>query len=62
MNRVLLKKKVTTSSPSGTISWRSSSAVSMSSEEEDRLLTELNRTLETDTDCVTGDKFTDRAD
>ena len=62
MNRVVLKKKVTTSSPSGTIRWRSSSAVSMSSDEEDRLLTELNRTLETHTDCVTGDEFTDRAD
>jgi len=38
---------------------RSSSAVSVSSDEEDSLLKELNRALETDTDSVTGDDFTE---
>jgi len=38
---------------------RSSSAVSVSSDEEDSLLKELNMALETDTDSVTGDEFTE---
>eukprot|EP00090_Calanus_glacialis_P008224 TRINITY_DN16538_c0_g1_i1.p1 TRINITY_DN16538_c0_g1~~TRINITY_DN16538_c0_g1_i1.p1 ORF type:complete len:858 (-),score=315.54 TRINITY_DN16538_c0_g1_i1:118-2628(-) len=38
---------------------RSSSVVSMDSDEEDSLLKELNRALETDTDSVTGDEFID---
>jgi len=38
---------------------RSSSAVNVSSDEEDSLLKELNKALETDTDSVTGDEFTD---
>jgi len=38
---------------------RSSSAVSVSSDEEDSLLKELNRALETDTESVTGDDATE---
>eukprot|EP00092_Neocalanus_flemingeri_P039558 GFUD01043074.1.p1 GENE.GFUD01043074.1~~GFUD01043074.1.p1 ORF type:complete len:840 (+),score=271.04 GFUD01043074.1:108-2627(+) len=38
---------------------RSTSAVSVSSDEEDSLLKELNRALETDTESVTGDDFTE---